>query len=370
MSAHVNACFPPIPKYTAFIQPVLRILGRRTQFQPHIVVKLDDALRAEILTEAGHDPTALPDHWVATRKSKTPAGIDTNIAVAYRFLHHHTHQGRNGQAWGLQLGRNKWGLTELGVTEARRLVPAPAEVKPKRARLDRPNATSLWLTKHLTPKPGASESKLMRMMKAAVAKKCPVSASMDQVEDHVQQCFLRLIRRDSLRKRLEDGGSITYTHIATYAVRSAYTDIRDAGTEPLLREQLGARTEKERRDRAEALEANPEATLSKVCIRTANVEMGEYHELVEVTDPSALASEALVERLSFEKMWGRLQTAMKVAKPHAYSRYVGILKMQILEGRSVKEIAEAEGVSPHRAATMLQEARRAVRDAGRTALQL
>tara|TARA_Y100000310_G_scaffold345749_1_gene469238 strand:- start:5514 stop:6614 length:1101 start_codon:yes stop_codon:yes gene_type:complete len=365
VTAKNSACLSPIPKFTFFTEPVLRVLGRRTQFRPNVVVKLDDALRAEILTEAGLDPNHLPDHWVATRKSKTPAGIDTNIATAYRFLHHHTHQGRNGQAWGLQLGRNKWGLTELGVTEARRLT-APNKRKPKR---NKANATSLWLTKHLTPEPGSSESKLLRMMKAAVAKKCPVSASMGQIEDHVQGCFLRLIRRDSIGKLLAKGRNVTYTHIATYAVRSAYTDVRDAGTEPLLRERLGARTEKERRDRkaAEAVQ-EAEGTPAKVLVYADNVELSAGRELVEVMDPSAPVSDMLAERLSFEKMWGRLQDAMKQAKPHAYNRYVGILRMQILEGRSVKEIAEVEGVSPFRAATMLQEARRAVRNAGRPSL--
>ena len=361
MTAKIDACSPPIPKYSSFTEPVVRVLGRRTQFQPNVVVKLDDALRAEVLTEAGFDPDNLPDHWVATRKSKTPAGIDTNILNAYRFLHHHTHQGRDGQAWGVKAGRGKWGLTELGVAEARRLTGKTRRAKP---RTSKANATSLWLTKHLTPEPGSAESKLMRLMKAAVAKKCPVSASMDQVEDHVQQCFLRLIRRDSLRKRLEDGCNITYTHIATYAVRSAYTDVRDAGTEPLCREMFGARTEKERRDKAEA--AKKKEQPMAVFARTENVVINAQRELVDVTDPSASVAEVLAERVSFEKMWGRLQDAMKVAKPHAYGRYIGILKMQILEGCSVKEIAEVEGVSPYRAQTMLQEARRAVRSAGRS----
>ncbi len=369
MTAKISACSPPVPKYSFFTEPVLRVLGRRTLYQPNVIIKLDDALRDEVLTEAGFDPAKLPDHWVATRKSKTPAGIDTNVTTAYRFLHHDTHQGRHGQAWALRLGRNKWALSELGVVEAKRLdklkakTEAKAKAKAKR-QPNKANATSLWLTKHLTPEPGSAESKLMRMMKAAVAKKCPVSASMDQVEDHVQQCFLRLIRRDSLRKRLEDGCNITYTHIATYAVRSAYTDVRDAGTEPLCREMFGARTEKERRDKAEA--AKKKEQPMAVFARTENVVINAQRELVDVTDPSASVAEVLAERVSFEKMWGRLQDAMKVAKPHAYGRYIGILKMQILEGCSVKEIAEVEGVSPYRAQTMLQEARRAVRSAGRS----
>jgi len=355
-------CPVPVPTLSVFYHPVLKVLGRRTNFEPYVLVKLDDALRGEILREAGFDPDNLPEEWVRTRRQK-PKGLDRSIGEAYRFQNLDKSYARKMRAkQGArtipsdhpQGRRGWWGLTEEGVKQAKFLSQEPKKERKK------PNATSLWLTKHLTPKPGQPESRLMAMMKAAVAKKCPISASMDQIEDHVQQCFLRLIRRDALRKRIEQGQKISYTHIATYAVRSAYTDVRDAGTEPVTREMLGARTEKER---SRYKEGSP----PQMGILTPGIEMSEGHELLDVHDDTTNPAEFLTERLSFERLWTRLEDAMRASKPHAYERYVGLLRMQILDGCSVKEIAEKEGVSPHRAATMLQEARRAIRQVGRDA---
>ena len=300
-----------------------------------------------------------PEHWTSTRTER-PNGLNARVNTAYRFLHHPSHTGRHGKAQTISGVRQQWGLTELGIRRARKLRPPEDTTKTKL------NVTARWLAEHLKPSLGEPNSALMKTVLHAVSRRCRISTEMNIVNDHVQECFLRLIRRDSLRKHLESGRKVTYTHIASYAVNSAFTDIRDAGTEPVTREMLGARTEKERRDLAAFLKLKEEEDEgTRVGVLSKGIQIGESGDLVEVLDNRPMVSDILADRMCFEKVWHRLEKVMQVEKPHAWARYAGILRMQILEGLSVKEIATVEKVSPHRAATMLQEARRAVRTASR-----
>lgn len=367
-------CGSPVPTYSFFQNAVLITLARRLNLQPNITVTLDDELRRDVIRAAGIDPDGLPEDWIANRKSKAPAGLDRNISTAYRFLHWHTKGGRHGKAKTVAGKPGQWGLTELGVESAKALLPKPAP-KPKRASNPNRNLTAEWLTEHLTPEPGQSESDLHRRIRFTLAKKCRLSASRDMLDDHVNQFVVRLIQRDGLRKKLEAGEKIHYSTIATYAVNSAFTDIRDFGTDPVTREGYGARTPKERQAISEWVEKKakgdhePSVGFSHVSSDAVSYSARDDHEGI---DPSLFdvvdEPEHPVDRLNFEKVWTRLEDALKASKPNAWERYVGILKMQILEDLPVKEIARREQVSPHRAATMLQEARRAVRDIGRSAL--
>ena len=237
----------PVPPYTAFYDAVLVVLSELVNHQPNITIKVDDRLRDAVATEAGYPPEKWPENWIRTRTDR-PRGINSKINTAYRFLHHPTHRGRNGQAQGIKGKRNHWGLTEIGVKEARRLIALKTlkqKAKPKG------NVTALWLSEHLKPQPGHAVPPLLKKMRFEVSKKCRISAEMGVIDDHINQFFERIIRRDALRKRIEEGKSISYSHLATFAVRSAYTDIRDSGTNPVTREMFHARTEKERAITAE-----------------------------------------------------------------------------------------------------------------------
>lgn len=352
------------PSYKKFQLAVMRVVGRHTDCEFGKTVKLTQALREEIIGDAGFDPKNLPEAWVRGRRLKTPAGIDTNVATAYRFLHHHTHQGRHGNAWTVQAGRGQWGLSEKGVIEARKLLRLAGASSRRK-----PNQTSIWLHEHLRPEHGEAESALIRIMKAAVAKKCRVSCEMQIVDDHVQECLLRLIRRDSLRSRIEAGRKITPSHIATYAVRSAYTDIRDAGTEPITRVMLGARTQRERERLKEQSESGGQETL-QVSFTGNGLVFDENKQFVDMRDAAPNASEVLADRRRFEQMWARLGEVLAESVPKAADRYLSVLKMQIVDGYTIKEIAAAENVSPVRANKMLAAARRVVRRAGIPALLL
>lgn len=388
----------PVPPYTFFTDSVIKVLGLRTQMTPNVVVPLDDGLRAEILVDVGVDPLNLPAEWLRTLKDR-PNGLHARLNQAYRFLHHVTHRGRHGRAHGLSGGRGQWGLTELGVIEARRLVacagglqqpvvesplalappllveevpsplpveevpPPPVEVVETKPQKTERNTTARWLERHLRPKNGV-ESVLMRMIKHSIRRKCRISAEAGLVDDHVNEYLCRLIRRDALRKKIEEGVEITYTHIASYAVRSAITDIRDSSTNPITRELLGARTDKERRNKKDA-PSNDIVFTNSVSSNIVVHKLDVGTEVFDIVDTSAGCEETLSDRLRFEQVWSRIEGVMAGTKSSSSDRYLNLFRMQVEQGYSVKEIARLSDISPNRVAAMLQEARNILRGAGR-----
>jgi hypothetical protein len=240
---------------------------------------------------------------------------------------------------------------------------APSKPRPNLTTKPKCNLTSKWLSKHLTPRKGQAESDLMRSMKVAVRSKCPVSATTGKVDDHVQEFLLKLVRRDGLSKKISAGQNVTYSHLASYAVRSAWTDARNAGTEPVERELYGARTERERREwKLTGKPAHNHLVRASDRIIWGGGDEGPSH-IVGVVDATQPPDESFQQRKDFESMWARVEVLMKAAKPQAWERYAGILRMKY-QGYTTGDIAAKENVSQHRAASMIQEAKSAIRLVG------
>ena len=65
------------------------------------------------------------------------------------------------------------------------------------------NVTANFLGRRLM-ETGGYQGSFMRTLRSAVMSNLPVSAAVGMVDDHIQNCFVRLIFRDSLKKRLAD----------------------------------------------------------------------------------------------------------------------------------------------------------------------
>ena len=78
----------------------------------------------------------------------------------------------------------------------------------------------------------------------------PRSMIMDKGEDHIQTFLTNLIKRDALATRIEEGHSIPLSQVCNWCRRSAYSDIRGDGRDPVTRTLHGALT----RDEWERLE--------------------------------------------------------------------------------------------------------------------
>lgn len=228
-----------------------------------------------------------------------------------------------------------WQITPLGLSTI------PPKVVQEPARNKTPNETAVWLGTHMTPPRGRQESDLYRMMRAALCKRLPVSANAGLVEDHIQNYMVRAIRRNALHKLIIPGREIPYSKVVAYCVNSGRTDARDMGTEPVCREMLGARTEKERKDMV-----GPQNRVAAL-----DTDGNVIPEHAEVIDEA---------RLDFDTIWDQIENVVHDHKPRAYKRYTGILAMRA-KGFTTRDIAEAENVSRNRAASMLAEARKCVR---------
>jgi len=339
------------PKPSHYHDPILKVLGQHVGFKSGVFVS-SNAILPDIIREAGYDPDNLEKEgdpalgW--TMEGQSPAGFRRQVSIAHRRFY--STKGTVKLPKGqpaltlLSTPRGKMALTEEGVKKAKELCGIKEDSSSSGG-----NMTSKFLDKRLA-ETGGLDGTLYTLMRAAVSSKLPLSASIDRVDDHIQNCLLNLIRRDALRGRILKGVHITNSHLATYAVRTGFTDIRKDGTEPVCREMYGARTE---RERAKKIVLGP-LDDDRLCW---SVNEDGTHTVSDI----AVDGDEAEAKMAFENIWAQIREVVKDKKPQKWERYVTIL-YRVSEGWSVKEIAAAEDVSRHRAASLVQEARRCVRE--------
>jgi len=342
---HTRVCNtrPPIPP--TFIDPLLRQLGKATKFQPFTYHPSTEIYRRTLL-EMGINPDNLEQHgavedgWrmygVSGVGGLVHDGLARRIWYAFRSLHY-----RKVNPLTL-LGDKKgtWGLTPEGVRRARRVNSG--------------NVTSQFLDRRLR-ETGGLNGTLMTLLRATLTKKLPVSAAYGKIDDHIQSCFLKLIKNDSFRLRMAEGHRVTDSQIVMFAIRTGYTQIRNAGTEPVERERCGARTEREREKEL------PEPTCGgdpKIIWDPENY--GEY-DLVDTDSP--LRPEATQDHIEFYGLWTQVETLIKRKRDKTGPQFVRVLWGVDVEGFTIKEIAEREDITAHRASFLLSQARGLVKEA-------
>lgn len=220
----------------------------------------------------------------------------------------------------------------------------------QRATAQKPNMTARYLELRL------QKTNLFDRLTLAITNRMPISARTSQVDDHIQNFFNRLIRRDALRNAILSGETIPDTKLLLYAVRSARTDVRDSGREPVCRDLYGAKAEHERRTGPRP-ELTARTKFNDGLVRTWDQDG--MAVMVEIPDYSDVALE---DRLHFESIWKRAVAILKRKKPKAWRRYVEVLRMKY-EGYSTKDIAQVQGVSRHRAAGLTATLRETMHEA-------
>lgn len=321
----------PIPKPEFFLRPTLLAMAEATSFQSGKMV------RFKVIYDLVVAKTGLSD--------ADPAELYGGI---YRTIRWHMMAKRalflKGE-WGM------WGLTDAGLEEARKLAQ---QSKPKRPPQ---NITGEFIERRLKAT-GGLNGPLWNLFRTTLKAHLTISDTTDRIEEHIQEAMLRLIRRDALRERLMDGQPIEDTQLSSYILRSAYNDCRNEGTEPTSRELYGALTERERRN---GIKRGPVTDPRAIWKRDSDKwDTAMIAEIRDTEGPGT--SEAIIDTIYFEECWQRIEAIIKAKKPHAWKRYLAVLKLRA-EGVRVKEIAEIEKVSPYRAASIISEVRRVVREA-------
>ena len=358
------------PSMMAFRESMLLALGRAVCFEPHVTLPLW-LITPATLQIFGIDPQNPPfERTGRAIKGERGDGLNRKVQALFAFLHR---KGRGAPKVHLVMKdkRGLWGLTEAGVLAARKLDRMPSEAvelvrvtshwfsknsgeirRPKAA----PNLTARWLAEHLRAPGGMEHSDLYRAMASAIASKCSVSASSQQVEDHISECLSRLIHRDSLRNRLMTGQKVTTSHLCTYAVRSAWTDARNSATNPVCREMYGARTDAERRKAK--VEGERRWGLRDPRVVVTKDEDG----VAQLMDIAVYDHDEIIDNDHFDDMWARMMAALEKKMPKPYKRYARVLQVKYLGG-TTHEVATEMGVSLTGAPSMIAEARRVLREA-------
>jgi len=333
------------PSAGHFIPALLHQLYQATGGQVGVFVTDKPVLRATVL-EAGFDISRLNQYGQPSEGwrlwGRTPDGVARRAWRALQRLQKiPVPQVVRGPKYGL------WGLTEAGV-EAAKALPRGS------------NLTATYLGRRMLDTGGPTGT-FYNTLAYAVIKKLPLSANRDRINDHVQTFLAKLITRDSLRGKLLAGERIQDSLLGTYAVRSAYSDCRDWGTEPIERELYGARTETERhRERERDQETKPEEQENPLW-GTPEVNPLVTHFLDQengwdVEDMAESAKARLVDdRITWEAIWSQVRATLK-------ARHIGqaaeILRLHGHEDMTVDEIGLQMGLPIHRVSVLLAQAQK------------
>lgn len=340
----------PLPRPKIFYDPLMRVLGNLSGHRADVAFPHSDVIFA-VMRDIGVDPDNLPAGWGERGSNRQIKAFD-RVRWAVKSL-----KGAKDPLIG-QPKRGFWCLTESGVEAAKALngvkdsdppqknTPSEGSQEPQEAAKaaptpTRPNETARWLGRHCR-----HGSELYRKMERALSRRLPVSASSGMIEDHIQNFLVRAIKNNSLRKLIA-AEKVPYSKVVAYCVNSGRTDARDAGTDPVMRTFYGARTEKERRERRDDTQFE-DCGHERALDSDGNI-IGEDTTSIDETE------------VDFDLVWAQIENVVHDRKPQAWQRYASILAMKA-KGYSTKEIAKAEGVSRNRAAWMIAEARRCVRE--------
>jgi len=340
------------PSFCDFRQPVLTVLGTLTDNQPGVFVPVTEKLFQLIYRTAGFNPKKLarygtPEEGWRIEGNTNPPGFRRKATIAYQDLH-----TRVKVVLTVKGVRGQWALTPEGAAQNKAL---------EEATRGKPNETALFIDRRLK----ATKGDFLRLLHRSVASKMPVSATCGMVEYHVQNCMVKLISRNALKSRIMMGLPIPDYHIVQWAVRAAYTDVRNDGTEPITREMYGARTDTERARAKNSVD--PENVIQHTRKDPRILYGGEDSDgsWTDIRDDETTAtSEAVDDNLLFQNVWDRVEAVMQTKTPLG-SHYMELLGKKAT-GCSIQELADGAGMPAKRMKALLTRAKRTARQSWET----
>jgi len=226
------------------------------------------------------------------------------------------------------------------------------------------NLTVEWFDRFLTRE---QYDRLVRH----VASKTKHSRDDSEVRGFVHGYVLSMGKNDGLRARILADNDPTPGSIRAWVWKHALSTFRNEGTDAQTRTVKGSRTEREVRGEAPLdVFAAPEAASTVVYAvegggeddagTFASSSASSGHALLDVIDTDPTPEDVLAHSEALRRGMERFEAAVRADKPGAADRYARVLG-HLARGMSPAEVAQAEGVSPARAATLIAE----VRESGR-----
>jgi len=319
------------PTAAFFFEPLLLVFGRASGFSTRVVPRTE--ILKLVLQEVGYDLDRL--HQERHRSNRTcydrvVKKVDKAVWIG---------KTRRNPIFVVEV-QGSWRLSPAGVAYAKKL--------------NGKNLTAEYLDQRIKVT-GGLKGTLWTLLRWAVARKLPPSAAAGLVDDHIHNCMMRLISRDSLRNKLLAGIKIPDTLLASYAVRAAYTDIRDWGTNPVTREVYGARTEREREKKV----VLPPISDPRVIW---NADKNPDDPPVDIAgDPRGFGGAvSLEEALDFQIYLDCIDDLIERKYPEQHDAFKSVVDLK-MKGCNLPEILAEVPISPRHVNQMLAEARACIR---------
>lgn len=366
-------------RYTAsfFFDALIHALGKLSGYQPYVGIPHLE-VSYEALRAVGIDPEDPPVplhgrhgllrkvHFAWRNQAAPECGRKDPLTARGAC----TEVDKNGRP---KVSKGLWSLTALGVRKALLLRPV---FENDLQNEDGPNLTAQWIAHHWD----ALWPRVMRHLNRTM----PRSAEFGKVEDHIANYFAGLISRDGLANYIESGRLIRPSEVCAWARRSAYSDIRNEGREPVCRLFHGALTKKEIGDFdpsnwTEEVIPNSINHSDRLDVSSYYLDTSASNELGDVpcttdfiVDTQDFESEVVGEeaiQLIVQRMSAVIDETISPEKDPEWHRQVAYDRF-VLE-MSVKEIAAARGLNydTHRnkitlALNRVRRAMQGARDAG------
>jgi len=277
-----------LPKADLLRNALLTTLGRLVNYQPDEGAS-NRVVQDLVVLELGHNPKRPP--W-------SKKVIAKKIQTAY-------HQLKNPKFSVEPLTRTirygVWGLTELGAAAAVRMVDLTQ------------NLTAWWLSKQ--------PEDFYNRLYGAVASKLSASRRMSLINDHVHTMIEKWITRDAFRKRILQGKYPTPSEASCWAIRSAYTDIRDWAQDAHCRAARGALTEQNRKHQ-ESYEPTVQEQV-RLQQGTQAIMLDREGFIVDFYDETALPPDM---GLDCEAIITEVDMILAKRRPRAYAKYSDVLQ--------------------------------------------
>jgi DNA-directed RNA polymerase specialized sigma24 family protein len=319
-----------------FYNPVVYLLGKVSGFKPYVGVP-PEKITEDVLRLVGIDPEEAPKELAESRQRSVHAA-----------WYHQTRQFRPGESafCGKPIRGNPddWSLTAIGVARAKELsLLFDGQLSQLSAG---PNLTATWI--------GDRYDLLVSRITKHLNRKMPRSVEFGKIDDHIHDFFANKIANDGFRKALESGRNLPPSTVAFFARRSAYSDLRDEGREPVCRVFHGALTKNEIEDHSPS---NWTEVVIPISLNTSDIlqvnTYAEHSEEDQTADPMEfLASHFTVEEEvnnadAMEKILDLLSNIIRseISGKHNPEWHEQLMIDKFIHGMSIREIAETHGMN-------------------------
>lgn len=343
---------PTDPEKKHLLAPTLFIMGEKSKYRPNRFFDSGSAsghvrnpLRDEILKASGFDlskPETLP---VPIFSTTNPQGLYRRLWYIFQENSREFCLARRKGVTPLFSKRgNEVALTEAGVAKA-------AEIRDSFSKEG--NVTSVWFEGFFGE---GGYDKLIKAMEKNPSMQKEVGSG--EVLDNIHGYIAVAIHRDSFQRWLVRGDTPTFNQIAQWVVRWAISGFRKHSHDGLGRHLRGARTDLER--------SQGKMNVAGMLPTTYSMVLQEGEDDNPETAERAIVNNAETEHVFNKVSWAhgmdKVTNALRRQKAGNPDRYARVLDMMV-QRMSAEDVALVEKVSVNRAASILADARNALRRA-------